>query len=149
MQGQGEQNCCQVFPVTIGSGSKGDRSRPALTLSISCLSRGSLIGSPSNSRDRKKSPSVLSLPSRAMPVDAMNDDSGRFSRDLSACRDRSPGRATSLTARLRSVLAGRPSVNVCAGSGDPSTTGAGSGDPCTTVPLFVGPAGAGCGSSVR
>ena len=31
MQGQGEQNRCQVFPVTIGTGSKGRRSRPALT----------------------------------------------------------------------------------------------------------------------
>ena len=38
MQGQGEQNRCQVFPVTIGTGSKGLRSRPALTLSTSMMS---------------------------------------------------------------------------------------------------------------
>ena len=35
MQGQGEQNRYQVFPVTIGTGSKGRRSRPDLTLSTS------------------------------------------------------------------------------------------------------------------
>jgi len=33
MQGQGKQNRCQVFPVTIGTGSKDHRARPALTLS--------------------------------------------------------------------------------------------------------------------